>query len=84
MRRYRCRHDIIAAILGKAIEGPSKISHLAQAANLPLDRARPLVEDLVRRGLLIYNPATRSYEATELGYEWLAIYEKLREVYDVL
>jgi predicted transcriptional regulator len=83
MRHYRCRHDIIADILNKAIENPSRISHLAQAGNLPLDRAKPLIQDLTQHGLLIYNPENQTYEASELAYEWTALYNKLKEIYEI-
>ncbi len=83
MRHYRCRHDIIADILSRAIKNPSRISYLAQAGNLPLDRAKPLIQDLITHGLLSYNPEDRTYTATELAYEWTAMYKKLREIYDL-
>ncbi|MEB3806846.1 MAG: hypothetical protein GSR73_04940 [Desulfurococcales archaeon] len=83
MKRYRCRHDIVASILEGVRDGASRISRIARAANLPLDRARALVEDLVEHGLLIYDHVSREYSLTDLAYEWLALYEKLREVYDV-
>ncbi|MCE4613160.1 MAG: winged helix-turn-helix domain-containing protein [Desulfurococcales archaeon] len=79
--KYRCRHDIIADILKTAL-APARISQIAFKANLPLDRARRHVERLVERGLLAYNPMEGTYSATELAYEWLALYEKLRLLYD--
>ncbi|MCE4607010.1 MAG: hypothetical protein F7B59_06770 [Desulfurococcales archaeon] len=78
----RCRHDIIASVLKATIEGPSKLSHLALKSNLPYDRARPIVEDLVKHGLLSYNPVSRTYTPTELAYQWLAIYLELGNIYD--
>ncbi|MCE4615111.1 MAG: hypothetical protein F7B60_06260 [Desulfurococcales archaeon] len=78
----RCRHDIIASILKAAIDGPLKLSHLALKSNLPYDRARPIVGDLVKHGLLSYNPVSRVYALTELGYQWFAIYRELGNIYD--
>jgi len=81
--RYRCRIDIVADILRAIVEeGPLLISEIASRANLPLDRARPLVEDLVYNGLLVYRSEERRYEATDRAYEWLELYRLLREVYD--
>ena len=82
MARYRCRHEIVADMLRRVTQGPSKASHIAMAANLPLDRAKKLIMDMVSHGLLIYNPHTREYEATDLAYEWLALYDKLRSIYN--
>ncbi len=78
----RCRHDIAADVLRRAVEGPARLSHLARAGNLPLDRARVLVAGMVEAGLLYYDPESRVYEATELAYEWLRLYEMLRGLYD--
>lgn len=81
--RYRCRIDIVADILRAVVEeGPLLISEIASRANLPLDRARPLVEDLVYNGLLVCCTEDGLYEATERAYEWLELYRPLREVYD--
>jgi len=81
--RNRCRIDIIADILRSVVEnGPLLISEIAVRANLPLDRARPLVGSLVERGLLHYQPEERLYEATDRAYEWLALYDMLKNIYD--
>ena len=80
--KHRCRHDIIYDILLNVSKRKAKISHIAQGANLPLDRARTFVNNLVKHGLLIFNPIERTYLITPKGYEWLAIYRKLKEIYD--
>lgn len=81
--RNRCRIDIVADVLYSVVEeGSSRISRIASMANLPLDRARPLVEDLVEKGLLTYRVEESVYEATDRAYEWLSLYRFLREVYD--
>ncbi|MEB3772218.1 MAG: hypothetical protein GSR82_00900 [Desulfurococcales archaeon] len=77
----RCRHDIIASILESVAEEPLRLSRIALESNLPYDRAKRIVTDLVNHGLLIYDPETRTYTPTELGYQWLGIYRELENLY---
>ncbi|MET1127886.1 MAG: winged helix-turn-helix domain-containing protein [Thermoproteota archaeon] len=81
-RRYRCRHDIAAAILRAIIgRGGAKTSHIAMAAGLPLDRARGILQEMERAGLVYYDGESRAYAATERAYEWLAVYELLESIF---
>lgn len=82
MARYRCRHDIIADILRTLREhGPLRLSHIALKANLPLDRAKALLEDLTRTGLIVKDPSSQRYAVTPKGHEWLSLYTMLNEIY---
>ena len=78
----RCRHDIIASILESVAGEPLRLSRIALESNLPYDRAKHIVTDLVNNGLLIYDPETKMYTPTELGYQWLGIYRELENLYD--
>ena len=82
MARYRCRHDITADIL-RALRkhGPLRLSHIALKANLPLDRAKALLEDMARAGLIVKDPTSQRYAITPKGHEWLSLYTMLNEVY---
>ncbi len=81
--KYRCRHDIVADILTAVTEeGGLRVSGIALRANLPLNRAKPILEDLVSHGILVCNEASRLYQATSRAYEWLELYRLLRETYD--
>ena len=84
MGRHRCRHMVVAEILG-ALEGEPwglLLSHLARRARLPLDRARRLLSELEGAGLVYRDPAARRYLITWRGSEWLGVYRVLREIYD--
>ncbi len=77
----RCRRDITASILESVAEEPLRLSRVALESNLPYDRAKRIVTDLVNHGLLMYDPETRMYSPTELGYQWLGMYRELEHLY---
>ncbi|MCE4621662.1 MAG: hypothetical protein F7B95_04420 [Desulfurococcales archaeon] len=82
MVRYRCRHDIVADILHALREhGALRLSHISLKANLPLDRAKALLEDLAGAGLIVWNPVSQRYSITPRGHEWLSLYTMLNEIY---
>ncbi|MEB3779102.1 MAG: hypothetical protein GSR85_02555 [Desulfurococcales archaeon] len=81
-RKYRCRHDIVASILTSIIELDRPIiSNIALRSNLPLDRARGILRSMEEAGLIYYDSASREYSMTDRGYEWLAVYRVLEEIY---
>ena len=84
MGRHRCRHIVVAEILGALEREPwgLLLSHLARRAGLPLDRARRLLADLEEAGLVYRDPSERRYMITWRGFEWLGVYRVLREIYD--
>ena len=80
--RYRCRHDIAAAILESIMDkGGMKISHIAIHSRLPLDRAKKIIRDMVEHGLVYFDPVSETYSLSHLGIEWLYLYKRLEEVY---
>ncbi len=81
MAKQRCRHDITADILEAVSIGKNKLSHIALYSRLPIDRARILVEDMVRAGMLYYDSEKRQYMLTPRAYEWLYMYRSLERIY---
>lgn len=82
----RTRYDIYADIMQVLrFYGEAGISQIARRANLPIDRAKPLVEFMTKRGLLIKeeNPKNRPkwvYRATRRGFEYLDLYKELARI----
>jgi predicted transcriptional regulator len=76
--KKRTRYDIIADIL-KVLNtyGELRISKLTIEANLPLDRARALLNWLVEADLVHYDILHKSYQVTPKAVRWLAIYNQL-------
>ena len=81
--RNRTRYDIYADImLVIKFYGNAGISQIARRANLPVDRAKSIVEFMCYRGLLIKEKNTGDgplwiYSATERGFKYLALYKEL-------
>jgi predicted transcriptional regulator len=79
----RSRYDIYADILSVLqFYGEAGISQIARRANLPIDRAKPLVQFMLSRGLIIKqeNPKKRpstTFHGTIRGYQYLEIYKQL-------
>ncbi|MHA1684858.1 MAG: winged helix-turn-helix domain-containing protein [Candidatus Heimdallarchaeaceae archaeon] len=81
--RNRTRYDIYADImLVLRFYGKAGISQIARRANLPVDRAKSIVEFMCYRGLLLKEKNTTDgpvwlYSATERGFRYLALYKEL-------
>ncbi len=79
----RTRYDIYADILSvMQFYSEAGISQIARRANLPIDRAKGLVQFMIARGLLIKfeNPKQRPsiiYRATSRGSQYLELYKNL-------
>lgn len=79
----RTRYDIYADILSVMdFYSEAGISQIARRANLPIDRAKGLVQFMMARGLLVKfeNPKQRPstiYRATNRGSQYLELYKNL-------
>ena len=82
MRRYRCYHDIIEALLSNLLEGEVGITRLCSKANIPLNRCKKLLSILEEYGLVVKVVIGTGfgYRILERGYEWLSIYHYLKEL----
>ncbi|MCE4606273.1 MAG: hypothetical protein F7B59_02960 [Desulfurococcales archaeon] len=76
--KHRSRYDIIAEIIRSLnYRGELGISKLALEVNLPIDRAKRIVNHLVKAKLVECYEKHRSYKATFKGLEWLLTYNRL-------
>ena len=79
----RARYDIYADIISVLqFYGEAGISQIARRANLPIDRAKGLIEFMVLRGLIRKqeNPKKRPnivYLGTNRGYQYYELYKQL-------
>lgn len=82
----RSRYDIYADIISVLqFYNEAGISQIARRANLPIDRAKGLVEFMVARGLILKqeNPNKRPnilYIGTNRGYQYHELYKKLHHM----
>ena len=77
----RCRHEIAADVLEYlASAGYARISWIATHANMPVDRALQLLEEMRRRGLVesIEGEKGVYYRVGARGYEYLELWRRLR------
>jgi predicted transcriptional regulator len=79
----RTRYDIYAEIIS-ALQyyGEAGISQIARRANLPIDRAKSIVQFMLARGLIVKfeNPKKRPsiiYKSTTRGYQYVEMYKQL-------
>ena len=78
----RCRHDVVADILRVLSSMESKkTSRIALEANLSHQRTRRLLETMALRGL-VQRDSRGGYMITSRGFEWLRLYNMLKELYD--
>jgi len=76
--KHRSRYDIIAEIIRTLnYRGGLRISKLALEVNLPIDRAKRIMNQLIKAELVEYHNVHRSYKATFKGLEWLLTYNRL-------
>ena len=83
MKRKRTIYDIIADILEFVVAGgEARISYISRYANLPIDRANSLVEEMVRAGLLKLAEYEnhRIYKPSKNSYKYLAHYRELKKL----
>ncbi|MCE4613981.1 MAG: hypothetical protein F7B60_00395 [Desulfurococcales archaeon] len=79
--KRRTRYDIIADIIKALnIKGELQISKLALEVNLPIDRAKTVLNQLVRAELVQHDLHKRSYELTPKAVKWLTIYRQLLKI----
>ena len=82
----RSRYDIYADIISVLqFYNEAGISQIARRANLPIDRAKGLVEFMVSRGLILKqeNPKKRPsilYVGTNRGYQYHELYKRLHHM----
>jgi len=79
----RSIYDIYAEILEYLSRiGESKITRIARYANLPLDRANRILNQMVELRLLRMKTSKgrRSYGITQKGYEYLEYYRRLKRL----
>jgi len=80
--KKRSVYDIYADILGYlSVTGRSRITRIARFANLPLDRAKKVLDRMVMCGLLrVERGDAIYYRITRRGYEYIEIYKRLRRL----
>ena len=77
--RRRCRHDIYADVLyALSRRGPMRITRLALWANMPVDRARRVLDRMKAVGLV--SEADGVYRIEPRGYQYLALLERVRSL----
>lgn len=91
-RANRCTHEIVYELLkNMASEEPKNITSLCRAVNLPVDRGIKVINVLMKSGLVASYTITsnskvgklsRYYIVTEVGYEYIGIYERLKELFN--
>lgn len=81
--RYRSNQDITAQILTAAKEpkGKTKLMYSSMVSAVQLKEYLDVILD---KKLLSYNKATRTYQTTEQGLEFLRLYEKMKSLGDVI
>jgi predicted transcriptional regulator len=82
-RRKRDRLSIVLDILEELSKEPQNPTKLAAAVNMPYDRLKKLLDELVERGLVTYREQSRIriYSLTAEGYR---VYEELKKVKKIL
>jgi predicted transcriptional regulator len=82
-RRKRDRLSIVLDILEELSKEPQNPTKLATAVNMPYDRLKKLLDELVERGLITYREQSkfRIYSLTAEGYK---VYEELKKVKKIL
>ena len=79
----RTRYDIYADVVSVLqYYGEAGISQIARRANLPIDRAKGIIQFMLSRGLMVKfeDPKTRPavvYKSTSRGYQYLEMYKQL-------
>ncbi len=79
----RTRYDIYADILSVLdFYVEAGISQIARRANLPVDRAKGLVQFMLSRGLIVKHPNPKKrpvyiYRATNRGSQYLKLYKEI-------
>lgn len=82
----RSRYDIYADIISVLqFYTEAGISQIARRANLPIDRAKGLVEFMVARGLVIKNEDSKKrpnviYTGTNRGYQYYELYKQMHHM----
>ncbi|MEM1521922.1 MAG: winged helix-turn-helix domain-containing protein [Thermofilaceae archaeon] len=78
----RCRHEILAEILEYlSASGRAKLTWIASYANMPLDRARILLGEMMFYGLVELfedENGERYYRCSKRGLEYLELWRKLQ------
>ncbi|MCY0850096.1 winged helix-turn-helix domain-containing protein [Sulfuracidifex metallicus] len=73
----RCRHDIIMDILVSISKGKRRLTEICIASNLPLDRGKSVLNDMIKRGLISMKDG--NFNILPKGYSWMEIYRILEE-----
>jgi len=79
-RAKRTRVEIYADVLNvlRAQDGGCRITRLAYASNMPLDRMNDLANEMISHGLVSKRPDDpRMYTITARGIEFLEAFKKL-------
>lgn len=80
--RYRCRVEIIRAIL-KAAESSATKTGLMNDAYISFSQSHEYLDPLIDRKLLRYDELTHVYELTEKGVHLLHLMDSLDSLIDV-
>jgi len=81
-RKRNC-YDIYADVLSFLTRvREARITRVARYSNLPVDRARKVLEEMAAAGLIAAEPRGGyvAYRATARGYEYLQLYRRLRRL----
>ncbi len=76
----RTRYDIYAEILRVIyIYGECPLTRAARSTNMPVDRAKTIINHLLKRGLLEdeVDEGRRVYKVTVLGHQYLELYKRI-------
>lgn len=80
----RCIHDVVYDILLSITNAGRPLkSRVCLASNLPLDRCERLLKVMEEYGLIYSRiiEGRRVYVLTERGYQYMGIYESLRDIF---
>ena len=78
-RKRRCPHEIISVII-QSTQEPKQLSDIVFDSRTNFNQAKEYIKKLVKAGLLKKSLKINGYEATEKGMQYIATYEKLKEL----
>ena len=87
MSGRRTKYDIYASIIEAiARKGICSLTRISYGANMPVDRAKKVLEFLASRGLVreIIVGDRIKYRATRRGLEFLEVYRRMRKFFAAL
>ena len=79
-QRYRSKVGIVAEILVVTRDKPLTITHVMYGAFLSTQTTKGYLEELVSKGLLIFNKNDRTFKTSVQGIEFLKFYESMKKL----